>query len=70
MYTVWFGFNYAVLWICIVGMAVSMRQVLGERMAAAAGVRRGFEPIMRGRREEMNVPRSPRPLIARAADLR
>jgi hypothetical protein len=68
MYTVWFGFNYAVLWICIVGMAVSMRQILDERMAAVAP--RGFEPIMGGRREGMDSLRGPRPLIARAADLR
>lgn len=32
MYTVWFGFVYAVLWTCMLGMLVTMRQLMSERM--------------------------------------
>lgn len=35
MYTVWFGFVYAVVWTCSLGMFVTMRQVLAERATAA-----------------------------------
>lgn len=36
MYTVWFGFVYAVLWTVTLAMTVSMRQVLVERRRAMA----------------------------------
>lgn len=34
MYTVWFGFVYAILWTCSLGMLVTMRQLMAERMNA------------------------------------
>jgi hypothetical protein len=34
MYTVWFGFVYAIIWTCTLAMAVSMRQMMAERMEA------------------------------------
>lgn len=71
MYTVWFGFIYAVLWTCMVGMLVSMRQVMLERTAAAPVPVEGFEPAFPFRsREQPPLRPSPRPLIARAGDLR
>lgn len=50
MYTVWFGFVYAVLWTCALAMLVTMRQVMAERLAAplpipyAQPMPRGFAP--------------------------
>ena len=35
MYTVWFGFVYAVLWTLMLAMTITMRQMLGEQRAAA-----------------------------------
>lgn len=34
MYTVWFGFVYAILWTCTLAMAVTMRQMMAERLEA------------------------------------
>ena len=69
MYTVWFGFIYAVLWTCLLGMLVSMRQVMLGQMEASPV--RGFEAMIAGgRAREDGFRTSPRPLVARAADAR
>jgi hypothetical protein len=34
MYTVWFGFVYAVVWTCTLAMLVTMRQMMAERLEA------------------------------------
>ncbi len=47
MYTVWFGFVYAMLWTCLLGMTVSLRQVLTAQVSqfivAGRHRPRGFE---------------------------
>lgn len=53
MYTVWFGFVYAVVWTCAVGMLVSMRQMMAERLDVPQAI-----PI---------APMATRPLIAQPA---
>jgi hypothetical protein len=64
MYTVWFGFVYAVLWTCTLAMTVTMRQMMAEQAFAALG--RGFAVLPpRGVARPLSRPGEPAPpLIA------